>query len=63
MPNSKLSPYEPWLHGASGLWCKKVAGKLHYLDRDHKVAKRKLAKLLRDNDRQVAGARDWLMTR
>ena len=57
---SKLSPNEPWLHTASGFWCKKVAGKLHYLDRDYRAAKRKLAKILRDRDRVKAGAQDWL---
>lgn len=60
MPNPKLSPNEPWLHGASGIYCKKIVGKLHYLDRDYKVAKRKLAKILRDRARANAGAHDWL---
>ena len=60
MPNPKLSPNEPWLHTASGFWCKKIAGKLHYLDRDYRAAKRKLAKILRDRGRARAGAQDWL---
>jgi hypothetical protein len=63
MANTKLSPNEPWIHGASGFWCKKVAGKLHYLDRDERVAKRKLAKLLRDKEREASGNRDWLQAR
>jgi len=56
----KLSPNEPWLHKASGFWCKKVARELHYFDRDYKAAKRKLTKLLRDRERENAGHRDWL---
>jgi len=60
MSKPKLSPNEPWLHGASGFWCKKVAGKLHYLDRDYEIAKRKLAKILRDRMRVRAGGHDWL---
>ena len=60
MPNTKLSPNEPWPHKASGFWCKKVAGKLYYLDHDYKIAKRKLAKILRDKVRTNAGVRDWL---
>ena len=60
MPNPKLSPNDPWLHAASGFFCKKVAGKLHYLDRDYDVAKRKLTKLLRELERGQAGDRDWL---
>lgn len=59
-PMPKFSPNEPWLHTASGFWCKKVAGKLRYLDRDYKAAKRKLAKILRDRVRAEAGAHDWL---
>ena len=57
---SKLSPNEPWLHKASGFWCKKVSGELLYLDRDRTVAKRKLSRLLRDRERQESGDRDWL---
>jgi len=34
--------------------------KLIYLDRDYKVAKRKLARILRDRERANAGHRDWL---
>jgi len=34
-PMPKRNPKEPWLHEASGFWCKKVTGKLHYLDRDY----------------------------
>ena len=60
MPKPKLSPNEPWLHTASGFWCKKVAGKLHYLDRDYAVAKRRLAKIRRDGTRSDVGATDWV---
>lgn len=59
-PDARLSPTEPWLHRASGFWCKKVDRQLHYLDRDYKVAKRKLAKVLRDQEAVRVGARDWL---
>lgn len=57
---SARHPHEPWLHVASGSWCKKVAGKLHYLDRDYQTAKLKLAKLLRDEKRRESGAPAWL---
>lgn len=57
MPRKDLS--EPWLHEASGFWCKKVAGELHYLDRDFTAAKRKLKKLHQDLARGDAN-RDWL---
>lgn len=37
--------YEPRFHKASGQWCKKIGGKIHYLGRDYQVAKRRLTKL------------------
>jgi len=56
----KLSPNVPWLHEASGFYCKKIAGKLYYLDRDAGIAKRKLAKILREKEHEGSGNRDWL---
>ncbi len=56
----KLPPNEPWHHEASGFWCKKVAGKLHYLDHDYKVAKRKLRRILDDVARGESPSADWL---
>ncbi|MGD9644335.1 MAG: tyrosine-type recombinase/integrase [Pirellulales bacterium] len=56
----KISISEPWLHQASGFWCKKIAGQLRYLDHDYQVAKRKLAALLRERQRVQARANTWL---
>jgi len=55
----KRNPKQPWLHEASGYWCKKVAGKLHYLDRDYHVARRKLAAILAGLKRTRHGASNW----
>lgn len=52
----KLNPNEPWLHQASGYWCKKVSGKVHYLDKDYRVAKRQLAALWREERKRASGA-------
>jgi len=57
---SKRNPKEPWLHDASGFWCKKITGKLHYLDRDYHTAKRKLVEIFRDQKRRENGAQVWL---
>ncbi len=57
---SKKKSNEPWLHQASGFWCKKVQGKLHYLDRDYAIAKRKLTKLLREQQAGKTANSDWL---
>ena len=56
----RKNPYEPWLHEASGFWCKNINGQLHYLDRDYTTAKRKLKKLRQDLARGGAANRDWL---
>lgn len=58
MPKKKSN--EPWLHQASGFWCKKVRGKLHYLDRDYTAAKKKLTKLLREQQAGKSATSDWL---
>lgn len=58
MPKKKSN--EPWLHQASGFWCKKVRGKLHYLDRDYCTAKKKLTKLLRELQAGKPSRSDWL---
>lgn len=58
MPKKKAN--EPWLHQASGFWCKKVRGKLHYLDRDYTSARKKLTKLLREQQAGKPASSDWL---
>ena len=50
----------PWLHGASGWWCTTVAGKRKKLDKDYRVACRKLKALATQQKRQRAGGSDWL---
>jgi integrase len=51
---------ETWLHEASGFWSKKINGKLYRLDRDYRVAKKKLAGIRRAIARQGAGEDHWL---
>ena len=58
MPKKKSN--EPWLHQASGFWCKKVRGKLLYLDRDYTAAKKKLTKLLREQRAGKSASSEWL---
>lgn len=50
----------PWLHTASGYWCATIEGRRVYLDRDYKVAERKLRAQLAELKRRAAGASDWL---
>ena len=50
---------EPWLHEASGFWSKKIGGKLYRLDRDYRVAKRKLAEIRKASARRNAGEDEW----
>ncbi len=50
----------PWLHGASGWWCTTIDGKRKKLDKDYRVACRKLKALLSQRKREHAGGRDWL---
>lgn len=51
---------KPWLHGASGWWCTTVDGKRKKLDKDYRVACRKLKALQSEKKRKEAGAHDWL---
>lgn len=56
---------KPWLHEASGLWCTSDHGKRIYLDRDYKVAWRKLREFLAERKRRRQLERqgvseDWL---
>ena len=39
---ARKSSGKPWLHGASGWWCATIGGKRKKLDKDYKVACRKL---------------------
>ena len=57
---SRRKADEPWLHQESGFWSKKVAGTLHRLDRNYRVAKKKLAAIRRQQARRSAGADEWL---
>lgn len=63
MAKKSSNPYEPWFHKASGCWSKKVDGKVHYLSRDYRTAKRKLVRLLSERDGETSLNRDWLETR
>ncbi len=56
----KSDPYEPWFHKGARLWCKKIAGRFHYLDADYRTAKRKLRRLVREMAKARSGAVDWL---
>lgn len=51
---------KPWLHKASQTWCITLDGKRQYLDRDYKVACRKLRKLRAEQERARQGGREWL---
>lgn len=51
---------KPWLHKASEFWCATISGKREYLDRDYKVACRKLNELRAAEKREEAGAHEWL---
>ena len=49
----------PWLHQKSGYWCTSQNGKRIYLDRDYKVACRKLREWLADQEREKQGGTEW----
>ncbi|RCS49472.1 hypothetical protein DTL42_13185 [Bremerella cremea] len=49
-----------WLHKASGFGCATISGKREYLDRDYKVACRKLNELRAAEKRVEAGVHEWL---
>jgi hypothetical protein len=51
---------KPWLHGPSGIWCARMDGKRHYLDRDPAAAEKKLKQLLQDRRRGNTALRKWL---
>ena len=51
---------KPWMHGPSGFWCATVNGSREYLDRDEKVAGRKLKSLRRKAKHPQPANRDWL---
>lgn len=58
---ARRSSGKPWLHAKSGYWCSTVAGKRVYLDKDYKVACRKLREALAEQKRADQGvASDWL---
>jgi len=42
---SRRRSVKPWLHKASGFGCVTISGKREYLDRDYRVACRKLNEL------------------
>ena len=54
---------KPWLHGASGWWCTTVDGKRRKLDKDYRVACRKLKALRSEQKREEAGGHDRLDVR
>ena len=49
----------PWLHAKSGYWCATIAGKRVYLDRDPRVAERKLKHIRTEQKRNGNVCRDW----
>ena len=51
---------KPWLQNATGWWCATVNGKRVYLDKDYKVACRKLNILLARKRQESDFERDWL---
>lgn len=50
----------PWLHAPSGFWCATVNSKRVYLDRDARVAERKMRQLLTEQKRNNGSLRNWL---
>ena len=58
---ARRSTGKPWLHEKSGYWCSYFDGKRVYLDKDYKVACRKLRQLKADRKRDQQGAStEWL---
>ena len=57
---ARKSSGKPWLHGASGWWCATIGGKRKKLDKDYKVACRKLKARLTQAKRGDASGREWL---
>ena len=57
---ARKSSGRPWLHGASGWWCTTVNKKRKKLDKDYRVACRKLKALRTQQKREEAGDREWL---
>ena len=58
---ARRSSGKPWLHENSGYWCSTVCGKRVYLDKDYKVACRKLRQLHIDRKREEqAVSSAWL---
>ena len=51
---------KPWLHAKSGYWCATANGKREYLDKDYKLAFRKLRASRAWQNREEAGDRIWL---
>lgn len=60
MTKSARDPFEPWFHQASEFWCKKIDGKVQYLSRDYRTAKKKLRILLEAKASGDSLNRDWL---
>jgi integrase len=57
---ARKSSGKPWLHGASGWWCATIAGKRKKLDKDYKVACRKLKARIAQAKRGDGALREWL---
>jgi len=58
---ARRSTGKPWLHEKSSYWCTSVDRKRVYLDKDYKVASRKLRQLKADLKRSEQGAsNEWL---
>lgn len=57
---ARRSSGRPWLHGASGWWCTTLNKKRKKLDKDYRVACRKLKALRTQQQREAAGGREWL---
>ena len=57
MPRQRLT--KPWLHEASGYWCTSIDRTRIYLDKDYRVACRKLRDLRADRKREEQSGREW----
>lgn len=58
---ARRSSGKPWLHANSGYWCSTLDGERVYLDKDYRVACRKLKQRVADARRAEQGAGlDWL---
>jgi hypothetical protein len=57
---SRKPSEKPWLHAKSGFWCTTLNGRREYLDKDYRVACKKLTALRKTKQTCEQHGRDWL---